>query len=130
MNIYYDEFKNTDAYKTFIGENSGIGRIKIRATAARGALPVSGVNVVISKIIENYNVIFYEGITDESGMISCVSLPTPVVYLTDDLVIPPSALYRLNIKNDNIDKEYEVRVYDGVCTMQNINLVPKNGGGL
>ena len=130
MNIYYDEFKNTDAYKTFIGENSGIGRIKIRATAARGALPVSGINVVISKMIEDYDVIFYEGITDESGMISCISLPTPSVNLKDDLTIPPSALYRLNIKSDNIDKEYDVRVYDGVCTMQNISVVPKTGGDL
>ena len=128
MNIYYDDFKNTDTYKTFISENPGMGRIKIRATAARGALPISGVNVIVSKIIEDSNVIFYEGITDESGMVSCISLPTPVVDLSDDLVIPPSSLYKLNINGDNIDEEYEIKVYDGVCTMQNISVIPKGGG--
>ena len=131
MNTYsYDEFKKTDAYKTFISENSGIGKIKIRATAARGALPVSGVNVVISKIIEDYNVVFYEGITDESGMISCISLPVPSIDLKDDLVIPPSSIYVLDIKDNDISSSYDIRVYDGICTMQNISVVPKTGGDL
>ena len=131
MNTYnYDEFKNTEAYKIFISENPGVGKIKIRATAARGALPVSGVNVVISKIIDDNNVIFYEGVTDESGMISCISLPTPSIDMTDDLVVPPSSIYSLNVKNDNIDEVYDIKVYDGICTMQNISVVPKTGGDL
>ena len=135
MDTFYfnnDTFKSTDIYKMFISENPGIGMIKIRATAARGAIPISGVNVVISKIINDAKVIFYEGVTDESGMIECISLPTPSIDLSDDLVIPASTIYTLNITDaqDNLNEEYEVRVYDGICTMQNINVVPYKEGDM
>ena len=129
MNIYYfdnADFKTTDIYKKFISENPGTGRLKIRATAARGAIPISGVSVVIFKMIDEYKVIFYEGITDQSGMIDCISLPTPNVGM-DDLVVPTSASYYLDIIDDanQINEEYDIKVYDGICTMQNINVVPK-----
>ena len=53
--------------------------MKIRAYAASGAIPISNLKVVISKNIENNNVTFYEGYTNESGVIERINLPAPVI---------------------------------------------------
>ena len=43
--------------------------------------------VVVSKIIDGNNVIFFEGVTDNSGVIDRITLPTPTLK-TDDLIAP------------------------------------------
>ena len=115
--ILFDEFVKSSLYDSFMRENSGIGNLKIRAYAASLALPVSGLEVTVSTIVDNYNVIFFTGKTDASGMIENIELPAPI--LGNNLVIPNTITYNILAGNNN----YSVNMYDGICVIQNINSI-------
>ena len=119
------EVLNSDYYKNFIRINSGKGNLKIHAYAASEALPVSGLKVVVSSVIENKKVIFYEGYTDASGMIETLSLPAPKLSF-DNLSVPTTVSYDIDasFKGESIPTTFHVNMYDGVCVVQNINYVP------
>lgn len=123
---YNDEnFKNTETYKNFIVSNNGEGYLKIRAYAASGALPISDLKIVVSKNIDNSNVIFYEGKTNSSGIIEKIVLPAPKQN-TNDLVIPSSITYdiKATYEKDNTTNSYQINIYDNIYVVQTINIVP------
>ena len=115
MNI--EEFKKSSEYALFIRENPGLGNLKIRAYAASEALPVSGLNIVVSSVIFGRKIIFYNGVTDASGVIPTISLPAPS--LVDNLEIPKTIKYDIEVVENK--KIFSIDMYDGVCVVQNIN---------
>ena len=125
MNI--NEFMKTNDYTDFIKENPGIGRLKIRAYAASEALPVSNLKIVVSSIISDTKVIFYEGFTDTSGMIPNISLPAPS--LIDNLEVPKTIKYDIEASMNNSVSNFSINMYDGICVVQNINFVPGENYG-
>lgn len=125
MNI--NEFMKTNDYTDFIKENPGIGRLKIRAYAASEALPVSNLKIVVSSIISDTKVIFYEGFTDTSGMIPNISLPAPS--LIDNLEVPKTIKYDIEASMNNSVSNFSINMYDGICVVQNINFVPGDDYG-
>ena len=129
MNTYYfydNNFINTDIYKSFIEENPGIGNLKIRAYAANSAIPIKGLKIVVSKIVDNNNIIFFEGYTDSSGIIEKISLPAPKQNL-DNMIKPNNIIYTITATYipDSTIENFQARIYDGVCVIQDINIVPK-----
>ena len=114
MNI--EEFKKSSEYFDFIRENPGIGRLKIRAYAASEALPVSGLNIIVSSIVFSKKIIFYNGVTDASGIIPTIELPCPS--LIDNLEIPNTIKYDIEVVGGNT---FSINMYDGICVVQNIN---------
>lgn len=130
---YIDEsFTNTKSYQDFIKENPTEGYLKIRAYAASQAIPISGLNIIVSKIIDNNRVIFFEGATNESGIIERITLPAPRL-LESNLDTPNSTEYDITATytKDNLEKKYIVKVYENLYVIQNISIVPeKNLGGL
>ncbi|MBR1376914.1 MAG: hypothetical protein IJ565_03775 [Bacilli bacterium] len=132
-NINDQNFINSSLYKEFITENPSNGYLRIRAYAANQAIPMSNVKIVISTEYKNNNIIFFEGYTDSSGVIEKVSLPTPALD-QNDLDIPSSTTYDVNVTYapDNIDQVYKVNMYEDICVVQNISIVPNTGieGGL
>lgn len=126
MNI--NEFMKTNEYNEFIKNNPGIGKLKIRSYAASEALPVEGLNIVVSSIINNNKIIFFTGKTDSSGMIPTISLPTP--NLISNLEIPNTIKYDIEAYMDSSNKSnFSVNMYDGVCVLQNINFIPGDNYG-
>ena len=125
VNITYSNFISTIVYKKFMIENTGRGILNIRASFANQALPITNLKVVVSKEIENYNVIFYEGVTNISGLIEKISLPTPPKE-NDDLIAPKNTTYKITTLYNNREYTYVVNMYDGICVVQNINIVPSN----
>ena len=123
MDILYDEFKNSRLYDSFIINNSGIGNLKIRAYTASLALPVADLEVVVSSKIDNMNVIFFRGKTDNSGMIENIKLPAPI--LGNNLVVPNTITYNVLAGG----KTFSVNMYDGICVVQNINMVLGDNNG-
>ena len=95
---------NKDVYDKFILENSGSGTLKIRAYAASEALPVGGLNIIVSSVIDNDEVVFFRGVTDKSGMIPNIKLPAPKI-------------------------DFSINMYDGICVVQNINFLPGGSYG-
>lgn len=125
VNITDSNFISTIVYKNFMIENTGRGILNIRASFANQALPITNLKVVVSKEIENYNVIFYEGVTNISGLIEKISLPTPPKE-NDDLIAPKNTTYKITTLYNNMEYTYVVNMYDGICVVQNINIVPSN----
>ena len=120
-----DKLKNNQDYNQFLEDNPSIGVLKVRATSASSALPVSGVDVIVSKEIGNNTIIFYEGKTDNSGMINSVKLPTPP-RISSDLEVPKFATYKLEAKYspDKFDRMYNISLCCGVSVIQYINITP------
>ncbi len=116
--------KDNKDYQDFLNNNKGVGFIKIRASSAKSAVPISNMDIIISKEIGKYNVIFYKGKTDESGMINDITVPACNKKLSD-LKEPICSIYKIEAiyKKDNIDTFYDVKVYDGITTIQYINVI-------
>jgi len=114
---------NEDSFKNFLDENKGRGYLNIRAYAANFAIPMSGVEVKVSKIIDNKKVVFFDGVTNESGIISSIILPTPI-NTSNDLEVPKSITYDIWAKYDDQDLNYVVSMFSDISVLQNISVVP------
>ena len=128
MNIYNfndDAFKATTIYQKFTSANPSQGYLKIRASAASQAIPISGLKIVVSKVIDNNQIICYEGLTNSSGVIEKIVLPAPKKN-DDDLIAPPSTTYdiKATYEPNNLDDTYQVNIYENIYVVQRINLVP------
>ena len=116
-------FKQSKTYQDFIKVNEANGLLTIRAYAANKALPIEGMRVIVYKIIDNKRIIFYDGKTDNSGLIENINLPTPIIS-NDDLVVPPSEDYDIEAMYDNQDLIFKIKMYSNISVNQNINVVP------
>ena len=123
--IYFNDpnFINSSTYKEFINQNKSKGFLSIRAYAAGKAIPISGLNIVVSKILNNQKVIFFEGATDSSGIISNITLPTPLV--VDNEEIPLSQEYDVFAFYQEQNLVFKVLIYSNIQVNQNINIVPQ-----
>ena len=126
VNITDENFINTEVYQNFINANPGSGTLMIRAYAAGGAIPISNLDITVSKIIDDYDVIFFKGATDNSGMIKNIILPAPLK-MTNDLNVPLSTSYEIKAyyEPNNLNLEYKVNMYDDICVVQNISIIPE-----
>ena len=124
-NINDDNFINSDIYKEFIKQNPSRGSLRIRAYAASEAIPIKGLKVTISTEFDNSNIIFFEGVTNESGVIEKISLPAPKL-VTDNLDVPNKTSYEIlaTYEKEKLNKVYKVNMYEDVCVVQNINVAP------
>ena len=118
-NVIYNE----NEFQDFKKENQGTGILNIRAYAANSAIPMSGVNIIVSKVINNQNVIFFQGQTNDSGIISNIVLPTPLI-IENNMVIPMSLDYDLKAVYENMELYYKIKMYSNITVLQNINIVP------
>ena len=128
-NVNDKDFLNSELYRSFINSNPGIGFLKIRAYAASGAVPISGLSLVISKDIGGNKVIFFEGVTNESGVIERISLPVPRMS-SDNMIAPVISTYDINTTYEGESRLYKVNVYDDIYVVQNINVTPNISYGV
>ena len=123
FSIYDQNFIKGDIYKKFIQDNPTKGYLKIRAFAANQAIPISNLKITINKMIDNNNVIFFEGTTNSSGIIEKIVLPTPKID-SNNLDAPTSITYNITANYNNENKIYKVAMYENVYVIQDINIVP------
>ena len=116
-------FKQSDTYQNFVSNNTSSGLLTIRAYAANKALPIEGMRVIVYKILDNKKIVFYDGKTDNSGLIENINLPTPTIS-NNDLVVPPSEDYDIEAMYDNQDLIFKITMYANITVNQNINVVP------
>ncbi len=129
MNTYYfdnTQFMNSSSYSEFISKNSEKGILKIRAYSANQAVPVKGLRVIVSYIINNDKIIFFDGYTNDSGIIERIVLPVPKLDI-NNMDVPNTITYDIEAtyEPDNINTIYKVNRYENICVVQNINIVPK-----
>ncbi len=125
-NINDLNFINSNLYREFKKENPSYGYLRIRAYQANEALPISGMKIIIKTRFMGNEIIFFEGETNSSGLIERIELPAPKVIL-DNMVIPKEIKYEVEAiyKKENFNYIYEVKMYEGICVVQNINVNPK-----
>lgn len=121
--INYNEFKNSENYQEFINNNPKEGYLNIRAYAANSAIPITDLEVKVSRIIDNQKIIFFDGKTDQSGLISNIVLPTPAVNANDE-VVPLSSQYEVSARYNGDNLVFKVVMYEGISVLQNISVVP------
>ena len=121
-----EKLQNNQAFQDFLKANPGVGTLKVRVSSINKALPVEGVDLVVSKIIGEDTIIFFEGQTDESGMVKNIKLPTPNGNPNDE-VAPEFTTYQLHATYDkeNFDKIYDIALCCGTSVIQNINITPE-----
>ena len=122
---------NENNYKEFLNENKGRGILNIRAYSASSAIPIEGLKITISTVINNEKIIFFQGITNSSGIINNIVLPAPNTN-SDDEVIPDACKYDIEANYQGETQYFKVKIYNGIQVIQNINIVPRlrNDGDL
>lgn len=125
FNINDQEFVNSEIYQNFLKANPSQGFLKIRAYAASQALPITNLKIVVSKMIGNNKVIFFEGNTNESGIIEKITLPAPKLN-QDNLATPSSTTYDITAtyEGENLTNIYRVNIYENIYVIQTISVVP------
>ena len=123
FSIYNQSFINGEVYQQFLKDNPSNGYLRIRAFAANQAIPISNLNITVSKMIDNNNVIFFEGATNSSGLIERITLPVPKID-SNNLDAPNSTDYTITATYNNDNKIYKVNMYENVYVVQDINIVP------
>ena len=124
-NVNDENFVNSLEYQSFLRDNPSIGYLNIRAYAASQAIPISNIRIVISTTIGNNKVIFFEGSTNESGVIEGIELPAPKLD-SNDLDKPNKTTYEIEAtyQPDNLSKVYRVNIYENISSIQNIIVAP------
>lgn len=118
-----------DTYEQFIKDNPGLGTLKIQAFTAQQALPVENVHIVIKKDFQDQTQTFFDGFTDSSGIIDNVQLPAPKKSLSEDenyrgLTYSTYDIEATHPEYQKVNLD-EVTIFDGVKSIQPINLTPK-----
>lgn len=126
INVDDPRLQSNVDYQNFIRDNPGRGYLKIRASSINEAIPASGINIKVSKVIGNNNVIFFEGATDLSGMINDIILPAPRA-ITNDLEVPKFSEYKITATGDDINQEYTISICCSITIIQYINVIPSIG---
>ncbi len=123
--ISYEEFKNTDLYEDFIKENNDVGNLKVQVFTAYGAIPVPDTNIVVYKDIEEYRIIFFQGVTDSSGIISDIVLPAPKM-VTSNEEAPIYIIYNMTAFNTGYEtlKNFSIGMLGGVNVIQYVKMLP------
>lgn len=124
--ISYEEFKNTDLYEDFLNENNDVGNLKVQVFTAYGAIPIPDTNIVVFKDIEEYRVIFFQGVTDISGIISGISLPAPKM-VSSNVETPIYTVYNMIAYNEGYEalKNYNIGMLGGVNVIQYVKMTPE-----
>ena len=99
--------------------------MKVNVYTAGEVVPLSNTNILIMKMIGNYNVLFYNGITDKDGMIEEVILPSPPRVL-NNYDIPLSTNYELSAIHLGYEdiKQYSINIYGNTKVIQYVRLIP------
>lgn len=130
-NISLEEFKKLPEYQQFIEENPSAGSLKIQVFTADQAIPIENANIFITKKIGNYNVLFFRGVTDSSGIIDNIILPAPGgEYNIETFEVPKYTIYDLIANSDKYKtiKQYEIAMFGDVRVLQYVKMLPNKSG--
>ncbi len=125
--ISLEDFKKLPEYQTFIQENPDVGYLKVHAFTAYGAVPIPGASILITKDIENHKVIFFQGLTDENGMISDIELPAPrAIPVSEPDIVPEYTVYNMTAIHEGYEtlKKYFIGMFGDVRIIQYVKMIP------
>lgn len=119
--------KNENTYENFMLKNPKTGTLKVQVFTANQALPISNVDIIVSKEFDGGTKVFYKVKTDQNGIIDGMILPAPDKDLSEQPSdIQPFALYDIFANHPNYvqEKDLQAQVFDGIKSIQSFNMVP------
>lgn len=117
-------------YDDFIARNNEEGALKLQSYRGEQAFPIRDVSVMITKRIGDLIYIFFEGETDESGIIDGIILPAAPKGNSLEFGVPNNTVkYIMRAAKDGYDTiEREVEIFSGVKTVQPLKMMQREGG--
>lgn len=125
-----EEF-NSEKYADYLENNPGSGLLRIQVYTANQAFPLEGVEVKVYKEIDGKRVVFFTGVTDSSGIIDNINLPTKEVKKevesASDITSTDYTIEARYPKTD-VTQDYVVSIYDDLKVIQPIKFASVSGG--
>ena len=115
-----------------MNDQSGTGFLQVKVVSGNGAFGIEDAQVLIFGVDEEGQDtgIIYSLRTDQSGLAPKVALPAPpkANSLTPGEDGAPSASYHVKVSKDNYNSVEitDVPVFDGITSLQRVNLLPEN----
>lgn len=111
-------------YEEFLESNPAIGYLKIQASRAHGAIPMRGVRIFIIQYFKDLRVLFFDGETDEDGIINEIALPAPP---RSNSMSPASsgmgAVYQVYASHDHFEPaHYQIGIFDDITAILPVTL--------
>ncbi len=124
----YEESPEPKTYEQFLQQNPKTGGLKIQAFTGDQAIPVSDVNIVVSKKFGDNEKVFCNAKTDQDGIVDGITLPAPDKNISlNPSEEPPYADYDIKADHPSFqDQSYPgIPIFDGVKSIQPVKLIPK-----
>ena len=129
--LHAAESTAADPIRTFLSQNPAFGTLLFQVTGGQGAFPVAGATITITKALDDRLGLSITVVTDENGKTEPISLPAPSRALSQ----APNggvvyAAYQAEVSAPNY-VTMEIRdlpVFDGITTIQPVNLTTDIGG--
>ncbi len=113
-----------------VPDMSGEGRLIVDVTTIRGLYPVKNALVTVFKGSADNMEVIARFNTDQSGKTPVFTLPAPPAVLTEspENTVRPYAFYNILTEADGFinNINYNATVFDGVTSLQRVNMVPRN----
>lgn len=126
-----EEKFNNEKYSDYLKNNPGSGLLRVQVFTANQAFPLQDVEVKIYKEIDGKKVVFFTGVTDSSGIIDNINLPTKevkeIVESALDIVATDYNIEATYPKT-GITQNYVVSIYDDLKVIQPIKFSSVSGG--
>ena len=126
--VSLEEFKKSESYQKFIEENPSTGNLKVEVFTAYKAIPIPDTRILVTKDIDGKKVLFFSGLTDSSGMISDIELPSP----EENTNFKPGddaeyAMYDVTAIHEGYEriKKYDVAIFGNTGVIQYIKMIPE-----
>lgn len=126
-----EEF-NSENYADYLKDNPGSGLLRVQVFTANQAFPLENVEIKVYKEIDGKRVVFYTGLTDSSGIIDNINLPTKEVKEVVESAADITATdYIIEAKypKTSVTQEYVVSIYDDLKVIQPIRFSSVVNGG-
>lgn len=126
-----EEDFNSEKYADYLENNPGSGLLRVQVYTANQAFPLEGVEVKVYKEIDGKRVVFFTGVTDSSGIIDNINLPTKEVKKevesASDITSTDYTIEARYPKTD-VTQDYVVSIYDDLKVIQPIKFASVSGG--
>ncbi|MBR5371069.1 MAG: hypothetical protein IK130_02535, partial [Oscillospiraceae bacterium] len=104
------------------------GLITVHVSTARGARPIAGATVTVTRNVDGQDLLISLQTTDESGNIAPVTVPAPPP--SEDQRRPQAFYYEISAQAAGFYREHsqDVPVFPFITSMQNFDLIPLPAG--
>lgn len=118
-----------EEYREFLRDHPAVGSLKVQVSTAKGAIPVEQASVEIAKRFSGGARILYEGVTDSSGILDGISLPTaPAAFSqTPSTAAEGGTDYEVSVYHPSYLEETaaQVTIFDRIRTILPVSLRPR-----